>query len=952
MKRFNNVLKQFFVVAFVAAAICITSCSSSKVQEGKAGNTQLKMDSAIKVGQLENGMTYYIRENNEPKNRISLRLVVKAGSILEDEDQKGIAHFTEHMGFNGTEHFEKMAVKDYFESIGMQWGPELNAYTNFDETVYMIDIPADNPEIIKNSFLVLHDWACAVSFDDEEIDKERGVVIEEIRARTKGFSGRVSTYVEEKLLGDSFYRERMVLGNEETIRNLSHERIKAFYKKWYKPELMSVIAVGDIKPSVLEKEIKEAMGKIPASEKKIKRPYYKIPSSSDKELVIFKDKESPVVEISMIQVNGNWEPITTAEQFRKDYALEMAIEAFYNRLNEKTNTSNALWTQAGIGNSIFTDTSEVKELFVIPKTGKFKEALKAYIDEYERFMNFGITDSEFERLKENYFEYCTQGFKNKDKTTTSTRTNAIESHILRKTVVLNDDERFKLCFDILKTITAKEAVNAFKEKFGDRGSLLFVLAPESENLPSEKEIKDIWLNYESEVAKQKYVDDIGDAILMERPTLKGKIKSKTALKEIAATQYTFENGIKVITKKTDFAKDSFILYAGSKGGYYLYDEKEVPSAKVGPSYAWYSGLNGKTVNQINKIISSKKLGINISVDATCEYIQASGNKNSFETVLQMINQFYTKQDFVDEGWNILIDNFNQEAQNYGALPEQIYNEKINEVLFGKNLYFAPINKDYIKNLNSEIAKRAFKERFENPADFTFVIVGDFDEKFVLEMCSYYLGTLKTSEKFEETKFVYFPFPEKSQTITVKKGIDNKGQVFVCFGGELPAESNVEKSYEDQFVLNQLLNLIDIRLHEVIREDKGGTYGVRVGGYMEGWPERYYKVNVSFNCEPAREEELQQAVLQTIEEIKKGDISDEMMTKLKETFLRTYETSVRNNYWWLERIKGGVLYQNEPMWNSKAEKTLTTWITKDNLIQAANKYLNKDRVVTAYLKPEK
>ena len=296
MKRFNNVFKTIFVVAFVAALLLTTGCSSSKVEKGSSGS-QLVQDSAIKQGKLDNGMTYYIRENGEPKNRIQLRLVVKAGSCMEDEDQKGLAHFIEHLCFNGTENFAKSAIVDYFETIGMQFGPEVNAYTSFEETVYKLELPADNPEILKTGLLVLHDWASAVSFDPEEIEKERGVIVEEWRLRTQGVNGRVSDKEISLLLKDSRYEKRVPIGDMDVIRNIPRERIIDFYKKWYRPENISVVAVGDIKAGVLENAIKEIMGTIAASEKETKLPSYKVPYQTQKKVEITAEEKKNIADL-------------------------------------------------------------------------------------------------------------------------------------------------------------------------------------------------------------------------------------------------------------------------------------------------------------------------------------------------------------------------------------------------------------------------------------------------------------------------------------------------------------------------------------------------------------------------------------------------------------------------------------------------------------------------------
>ena len=950
MKLLNKGIVSFFAAVFVTSLLFVTGCSSSKVASGNG--KQLVMDSAIKQGKLDNGMSYFIRENGEPKNRIQLRLVVKAGSCMEEDDQKGVAHFVEHMCFNGTEHFEKSAIVDYFESIGMQFGPEVNAYTSFEETVYMLELPADDPEILKTSLMVLHDWASAVSFNPEEIDKERGVIVEEWRLRNQGLNGRVTDKLIPLIFKDSRFEGRLPIGSMDVVKNASYDRIKDFYKKWYRPELMSVVAVGDAKSEVLEKAIKEVMGTIPASEKKIKSPEFKVPLQSKKKIEIMRDKELNILQVEIYQQAKDNSPVTTVEQLRKEYALNIAASVLNMRCQEISNQPSAEWLGAGVGSTGFANNNPIYVMQLFPKTDRFEQAFKAFLDEYERFMLHGITEAELNRAKQSMLQSFQQNYANKDKHPSANFAGSIVSHIVSGRIYLSDEDAFKLDTEITNQITAEEILEVAKEAFENRGTLMLVLVPESMNVPSEKEILDIWNNYESESAKEAYVDDTGDNKLMDKPSKKAKVTEKKAIKELGGTQYTFENGVKIITKKTDFQKDSIVVYGGSKGGYYQLKEEEIPSAKIAREYALYSGFNGKTLSQIKKIAAPLNLNIGFEINNTEECFYGNANKSNIEETLQYINIAFDKPQFTEEGWTTLINQYKQVAENYGAQPSRVFNDKINEMLYGNNLYFAPWNMDYINKMNPEIAERVYRERFGNPADFTFVFVGDFDEKKLVDLCAYYLGTLKTNDVKEETKYVYFPFPETSKTATVKKGIDQKGEVYMCFGGELPECKDLEISYKEGKIIDQLASVLDIRLREVIREDKGGSYGVSTGGFIDGWPERFYKVYIDFGCEPAREEELQAVVIETIKDIQSGNISDELIQKLKETYTRTIETSVRNNYWWLNRIGSEILFTYEPLWYTNDTGRVNEWITKEALVEAANKYLDTNRIVTGYLKPEK
>lgn len=949
MKKLNKLFAAFFAAALVASLLLVTGCSTSKV-ENKSNGNQLVLDSAVKQGKLDNGMSYFIRENGEPKNRIQLRLVVKAGSCMEDEDQKGIAHFVEHMCFNGTENFEKSAIVDYFESIGMSFGPEVNAETSFEHTVYMLELPADNPEILKTSLLVLHDWACSVTFDPVEFEKERGVIIEEWRQRTQGVNWRVAMKEVGLVLKDSRYEKRLPIGDINVIKNIKLDRVVDFYKKWYRPENMAVVAVGDIKADVLDKAIKEVMGTIPTSEKETKVPSFKVPLQTEKSITILRDKELSVTEICIFQQLEESKPVTTIEQIREGFISNIVMSIFNQRCHEKTSLPDAEWLTASSGMIDFTRKNYNLMLDMVPKAGRFKEALKAFIDEYERFLKYGVTETELERVKKSMLQGLQQSYENKDKHSSINYVNSLVNYYTLGNIFTTEEDSLKISTKIINEITAEEILELTKKILADRGTMMLIIAPESADIPSEKEIVDIWKNYESEA--EAYKDDVVSETFMKKPSNKGKIIEKKALKELGGTQYTFENGVKIITKKTDFKKDSIAIYGGSKGGIYQLKEEEIPSAQISIDYSNLSGRGGITYSQYQKISTTKNLAVSIGMNNTREFFNATANKNNLEESLQLINLMFTKPQFGEDAWKTIYTQYSEIADSYGAKPMQVFSDKIDELVMGKNIYSAPFNKDYVKKMDPKIAEKVYRERFANPADFTFIFVGDFNEKELVDLCAYYFGSLKTNDKLDETKYVYFPFPKESKSIVVNKGIDDKGHIYMAFGDSLPVCDDIDEKFRENEIIHQLASLLNIRLREVIREDKSGSYGVSTNGYIDGWPERYYRVSIEFGCEPARQDELYETVIDTIKEIQKGNISDDLIEKLKETYIRTIETNMRNNYWWLNRFTAEVLFEYEPTWFTKDTGKVAEWITKEALVEAANKYLNTDVVLKAYLKPER
>ena len=954
-KLFKKSLKfvlAFGLLFFVFAGCSCTSSSASSVISGGVKETPLVWDSSIKKGSLENGMTYFVQKNTVPANRILLRLVVKAGSCMEEDDQKGVAHFIEHLAFNGTENFEKSAIVDYFEKIGMNFGADLNAYTSFEQTVYMLEVPSDDPKMLETALLILHDWACAVTFPQEEIDKERGVITEEWRLR-QGLNGRISDKEIELCLKDSVYEKRLPIGEMEIIKNIKRERILDFYNKWYRPDLMSVVAVGDIDTATLEKAIKKAMGPIPAREDKIQLEEFTVPYSDEKRISILKDPEMPYNEVCIFNQVRDYSVRDSEEDIQSIIAKEIAASILNLRLNDITSSADSPWTSAYCGEFQLTNMSLQEYLAFDPKSGHFEEAMKLFFDEYDRFITFGVTEDELNRQKQGLLSAYELQYQNRNKTESANFANNLINYVLLGKIPVSFESYNKIYKKVIPKITTQQVLEEAKKAFGNRGSKMLVLSPAAEKIPCEAEIMSIWKNYKNEEITEKQQEVLGDK-LMERPAKKAKIVSKKTNYDLAAKEYLLDNGIRIITKKTDAEKNFMYMNVYSKGGRFMLSLQEIPSATVSLVYALYSGFEGISYNQLVKILSGKQVNLGFNIDDTFEYFSGNCKSDYTEDLLQLLYLFFTKTNFNSEGWNVIYNKVSESAANYGSQPSDVFYDKINELLYGKNdIYHAPVDKNYVAKMDKETAQKVYETRFANPADFTYVFLGDFDEAKLLDLCSYYLGNLKTSDEREETVYKYWDFPKGKVSATVKKGLDKQGRVYIAFGGNLPEESDIEKAYKESQNLYQLKNLLQIRLREVIREDKSGAYGVSVNAYIDGNPERFYRVTVQFGCEPDRAEELAEEVINQIKKLQTEAISDDYIEKLVETEKRSNENNFYDNNWWLNRINAELVFEYEPLWvSSDKGKTTATWITTENLQKAANKFLSTENYVTVYLKPEK
>ncbi len=947
MKKF----KSFLAVAFVLTVL-FSGCNSTKTS--KCDNT-FKLNPAVLTGQLDNGMSYYVLKNNYPENRISLRLAVKVGSISEADNESGVAHLIEHMCFNGTEHFEKNSLISYAESIGMDFGAEVNAYTNFTETVYNLEVPADDPQFLETALLIFHDWASAVTFDPEELDKERGVVTEEWRGHL-GLNGRITDAMLPFELKDSSYVGRLPIGNMDVIANITRDEVVAFYEKWYQPQNMAVIIAGDIEPSKVEELIKQNMGIIPAAKKKNTQAKPFIPEQTQKDILVFADAEMPYTQVQIFTMDHNNKPMTTESEMRRYYLTRIVDEAMNARYSEISTDPQAPWLMAQAIHSNETPYVVMDGNVFVPKDGMLWDAFARILDETDRILLFGITQTEFDRIRDSLIAIEKQWYEQCETTDSVSRVGALVNYFLTGEVFISDDDYIEAALNVLENLTLEQVNNRAKEMFEGRGTHLFLGIPAAyENqLPSKAEIIDFWENYQSEAEMTAYEENSLSANLMERPADKAEVVSKKALSKLGTNEYVLSNGVRILIKKTDFDKSIVYMTAISKGGLSLVSDAEYASALYSPFYALYSGIGGMDFNQLQKFLSAKTVGFNCAIDERDEKFVGQANPAEIETLLQLLYKMFTTPQFTDVGWNYSSLMIETQAKQYGIQPSDVWQEKISKILFGDSIrHFTAISPELAAAYNREQAERLFKERFNNISDFTFVFCGDIDEENLVELCSYYLGNLPGNPAVkEEGLYEPYSFPAGITEAVVSKGQEEKGQVFIGFGGKLPPAKNVEETYTDIALMDQLRALVDIRLREIIREDKSGTYGVNVYTNMDGYPERYYEFQITFGCEPAREKELTAEVIAALNELRTGAVDQSYIDKINESYRRNFEANQKNSSWWLSTLNAIEVYTYMPVEAALSFDWVTEKTTAKAMQELAAKYLNTNNYVSVYLEPEK
>ena len=929
------------------AVMLVFSCASVQKKDSPAsGSAMLPVDTSVQTGVFENGMAWQICENKEPENRIFLRLVVKAGSILEDDDQKGIAHLVEHMAFNGSEHFEKNELIDYFETIGMSFGPEVNAYTGFDETVYMLEIPADDPEILKTSFLVLRDWAAGLTFDSVELDKERGVVIEEWRLG-RGANGRVMDAQIPFLFGGSRYAERLPIGDPEIVRTVNRQRVVDFYTKWYRPDLMSVTIVGDADSAVLLKGLSDSMGSIPAQKKSAKRKWYDIEKQKTSSTFVFKDPEIPYTTIQILEQFPATD-LRTEKDLRSQLVRSIGFYAFNERMSEKILAGSPSLLAAQAGDQRIAKPSVFSFVGLVPATGAFIPGMKDVLEELTRLEQFGITSAELERAKQSILDSVKQQWLNKEKRHSGSIAASLVNQYLYGDVSLSVQDQFDLYNRIVPEISLEEIAASIKNWYTGRGKLLMVTAPETTtDIPGEAELFDLWQNWKPEIDLVAYEEKGLDRPLFDVSSLPapGSIISEKTISKNGIKEWMLSNGARVVLYPTTYKTNEILFSAWSRGGISLVSDKDFPSAAISTSYANMSGLNGFSAVELQKKLSGKTVSAGPWLDESYEGFSGSSSIEDFESLFQLVSLYFTDPYFSPEAWTALRNQLETVSSSRKSDPNEMFSDLKVRLVYGDSIRRSNLTEALVAAMDPSQSEVSFRDRFADAGDFTFVFVGSIDENTLKQLATEYLAVLPSFGTKEKAKDLGIKFPSGVVKDSLSMGIEPKSQVFLSFGGKSEIEA------WDFELFSSFVSLLETRLREVIREDLSGSYGISVQGSLVGEPKPVYEIAIEFGCEPGREESLTQAIFEQIDWLQNAPTPEKYISKLKENWKRKQEEGLKNNNWWINQIVTAEM-QNISLETIYDTRSYLNELSGEAMQKLAKEYLTQDNYVKATLMPKK
>ena len=902
----------------------------------------LPVDKDVITGTLDNGVKYYIKKNQKPEKRAELRLYVNAGSVLENEDQRGLAHFVEHMAFNGTQHFKKNELVNYLEKLGIKFGPELNAYTSFDQTVYMLTVPTDSADILANGFLVLEDWAHNLSFDTTEINKERGVVIEEWRLG-RGADMRMLDKQLPILFKGSKYAERLPIGKKEIIESANYETIKNFYKDWYRPDLIAVAAVGDFDVKEIENYIKKHFGNLSSPEKERERKVYDIPSHEETYFAIASDKEATYSTVSLYYLQKPKEVRDLAE-----YKNRLVHDIFYgilnDRLTELTTSANPPFVYAFAGDSRFAKSSDISYLTAMVKEGGIQTGLEALLREAERVKEFGFTSTELERQKTNYLRMAEQSLAEKDKTESSQIIEDFESNFLYGDPIISIEDQYNLAQQLIPQITLDDINKVSSELLKHENRVVMVNSPEKEDLkiPTEKELSAVITKVSSEKITP-YEDKVAGKPLVEVvPTLSQVVSSKTVT-ELNLIEWHLKNGVRVVLKPTNFKNDEIVFSAFSPGGSSLVKDEDFLSAQNSPALVRESGLDGFSKTELDKYLSGKIVNVSPYIDFYYEGLNGSASPKDAETLFQLIYSYFTSPRIDSTGFLSLKSKMKSYLENKSNNPQSAFNDTLLVTLTNYHFRSRPLTVKILDEINPDKSLNIFKERFKDASDFTFVFVGNIDTAVFKPLVETYLGGLPSFNSNEKPIDLKYKNVKGSINKEVQKGIEPKSSVAITYVG------NMDYSRNNEYILESLVEVLDIKLREILREDKGGTYGVYCYDQVYRIPKAHYSLNFGFGCNPERVDELVQAFNSVLDSIKTFGPDDVVMTKIKETQKRQRELNLKENNFWDEEISD-YLENNDDLVDLLNYNKWVDELTSDDIKKATDEYLGEN-VVKIVLFPE-
>jgi zinc protease len=937
MRKYLN-LKNLISCFFLYGLISLT----------QAQNSPIPIDKRIKIGKLPNGMAYYICKNAKPEKRVELRLAVNAGAVQENESQLGMAHFAEHMCFNGTVHFPKNDLIHYLQSVGVGFGDGINGYTSFDQTVYMLTVPSDSEKILNNGILIMEDWANGVTFDTGEISKERGVILEEWRLRL-GANKRMENKYIPVLLKGSKYANHLPIGTKESILQTPPDSIKRFYNDWYRPDLMAFIVVGDIDPDKMEQKILAEFSLLKEPSVVRKKGIYKVDDNIDPLVCVVSDKENTRTNIRVAYKTES-KPIRSLDDYKYVIRRNIFCSILNQRLSELTQSPNPpfLYASAYYGN-LWVRTLEAFQVNVGVKEDGVERGLKTALIEIERVKRFGFTQPELIRMKKNFIKGAENSYNERDKQESGNLVWDCVYHFLDNDPIPGIEFYYNFIKNYIDSIHLEDINKLANEWITDKNQVAIVTGVEKEgvSLPSEETIKSELAWAKSQNIEPYKETQVASSLMNKKP-VPGKVVSQKLVSGTGITELMLSNGVRVVLKPTDFKNDEINMQSYSEGGNSLFGNEYKLSAQFATSIISQSGLDKFSNMEIRKILAGKNAGAQPYISNYYSGIDGNSSASDIETMFQLAYLTFTAPRCIDSIYTSVVSRIAAQYKNELSNPQSYFYNQVRLIKYNNNPDAPgvfPNDKDW-QNLTPAKVMEVYKRCFSNAANFTFFLVGSFKNEQIIPLIETYLGSLPSTGKKETYVDKGLRPIEGPLNKDILRGEDPKSIVYLC----IDDKSKIWSKKESHLVYS-LCNILRNIYTDKLREEMSGVYGFGIGGDVESIPYNNFSFYMTIPCAPENTDKLTNAVYAEIERIKKQGPTAAELEKEVAKQKRELEVNQKENWWWMFVIDRS--YRLEKDFN-RVEKPyeLVDLLTIENMKETANKYLESSKMVRFNWYPEK
>lgn len=912
----------------------------------------LPVDPQVRFGKLENGLTYYIRQNAYPEKRADFYIAQKVGSMQEEDSQAGLAHFLEHMAFNGSKNFPgKKTMLNYLETIGVKFGANVNAYTSFDETVYNLsDVPVIRETIIDSCLLVLHDWSSFINLKDEQIDEERLVIKEEWRTRS-GSQTRIWEKQLPTIFKGSKYADRMPIGKMEVVENFPYQTLKDYYHKWYRPDLQAIIIVGDINPDEIEAKIKTMFADIAKPVNPAEREYFPVPDNDEPIVSIVTDPEAVGTRVTLFMKHD-----VLPDQLKKTQAelvigimKSLATSMLSDRLKEITQKADAPFAASGVydGEFFVSKTKDAWTSIAISKEGKVAESLAALIRENERVKKFGFTDAEVERAKASMLQRYETMYNNRSKELN-------DRYVQEYVRSFTDDEGIpgiEFEYNLLKQMAPMlnaQMINATIQQMNiisDKNNIITVTGPEKEGIsyPTEAELLEVLKTVRAEdiTAYEETVSN--EPLITQLPKAGTVVKTETDAK-LGATVWTLSNGMKVVLKKTDYKDDQILMSAIAYGGTSIIGDADIYNASMASMVPYVGGIGNFSATDLKKVLAGKSASVNAGVSTYTQSFSGNSTIKDVETLLQLTYLHFTAPRKDEGAFTNIMDMIKNQLKNLSSDPDYIMSENTSTAMYGDNPRMKEMKLEDAEKLNYDRIIEIYKEVYANPGSFTFTFVGTVDEGALKPLVEQYLASLPTGDKNAKYKDIKADIRKgKFDNIFEQEMKTPKTSAFELHSGIL------KRNQKNQIALSALKQILDIVYVRTVREEAGGTYGVSVRTSMSRIPEGQTMLQMSFDTDPERVSAITPIISREIKNIAEKGPDDADFQKVKEYMLKKFQEDEKTNGYWLSILGTNFFYGED---NHSNYLSTVSALSKDDIKTLTKELISQNNFIEVIMNPKK